>query len=144
MEKEPERNLENEKYENILGNGALLKKILKYGDSNIGRPTNGQMVTIGYEAYLKDNREKMVDHSDNLEFILGDGDVITAMDMIVSLMDKNELCEMITEARFAFGDLGKQSDIPPNADLVYKIELKDFRDLTALNQMSPLERLSLR
>lgn len=102
------------------------------------------MVTVGYEAYLKNNREKLVDHSDSLQFILGDGDVISAMDMVVSLMDKNELCEMVTEARLAFGDLGKQSDIPPNADLVYKIELKDFRDLNELNQMSSLERLSLR
>lgn len=120
-----------------------MKKILKYGDSSVGRPSNGQMVTVSYEAYLKDNREKLVDHSDNLEFILGDGDVISAIDMVVCLMDKNELCEMITESRLAFGDLGKQNDIPPKADLVYKIELKDFRDLDELHQMNPVERLSL-
>lgn len=29
------------------------------------------------------------------------------MDMIVSLMNKNEKCEMITEARHAYGTIGK-------------------------------------
>ncbi|CAF0749382.1 unnamed protein product [Brachionus calyciflorus] len=143
LEKKPERQIENEKYENILGNDSLLKKTLKYGDSVVGRPTNGQMVTINYEAYLKDNRDQLVDHNEDYSFILGDGDVIPAMDMVVCLMDKNEVCEMITVPRLAYGDLGKQPDISPKADLVYKIELKDFRHLTDLNEMGPVERLSL-
>lgn len=120
-----------------------MKKILEYGDESIGRPTKGQMVTISYEAKLKDDDQKLVDHNENLSFILGDGDVISGMDMIVSLMDKNEKCEMIAEARHAYGSLGKQPDIPANASLVYKIHLKDFNDITEFNLMSPVERLSL-
>jgi FKBP-type peptidyl-prolyl cis-trans isomerase len=143
LDKEPERSVENEKYEKILGNDALQKKTLVYGDSVVGRPHNGQMVTVSFEGYLKEDRTKLVEHNDNLSFILGDGDVISAMDMVVSLMDKNETCEMIAESRLAYGDIGKQPDIPPKADLVYKIQLLDFKDLTDMNQMAPLERLSL-
>lgn len=75
-----ERILENETFQEILGNSSLQKKITQYGDQNLSefsrRPLAGQMVTISYEAYLKDSL-KLVDHNDNLSFILGDGDVIT-------------------------------------------------------------------
>lgn len=125
-----------------MGNDSLLKKILEYGDSEVGRPSAGQMVTVCYEAFLKENN-KLVDHNENYSFILGDGDVISGMDMVVSLMDKNEKCEMIAEARHAYGSLGKQPDIPPNATLLYKIHLKEFNNVTEFSIMGPIERLSL-
>ena len=80
--KKEERNIENETFQEILGNSSLLKKITQYGEENLHefsrRPLSGQMVTIAYEAYLKDSL-KLVDHNDNLSFILGDGDVISGM-----------------------------------------------------------------
>ena len=141
LEKEPEKRVEDEKYVKILGNDALQKKIVEYGDAESGRPTNGQMVTVTYEAYLKENRDKLVDHSENYSFILGDGDVIPAVDMVVSLMDKNEKCEMICESRLGFGDLGKQPDIPPKSDFFYKIHLVDFKDLKSEQLRQALENL---
>jgi hypothetical protein len=33
--------------------------------------------------------------------------MILALDIVVNLMDKDEKCEMITEARHAYGSLGK-------------------------------------
>lgn len=39
--------------------------------------------------------------------------------------------------------INRQPDIPPNATLLYKIHLKEFTDVTDLNLMSPVERLSL-
>lgn len=78
--KKEERKIENETFQEILGNSSLLKKITQYGEENLPefsrRPLSGQMVTISYEAYLKDSL-KLVDHNDNLSFILGDGDVIS-------------------------------------------------------------------
>lgn len=78
--KKDERKIEDETFQEILGNSSLLKKITQYGEENLPefsrRPLNGQMVTIAYEAYLKDSL-KLVDHNDNLSFILGDGDVIS-------------------------------------------------------------------
>lgn len=151
-EKKPvERRIEDETYQEILGNKSLLKKITQYGDQTRSefsrRPMGGQMVTISYEAYLVNEHDqspgKLVDHNDNLNFILGDGDVISGLDMIVALMDKDEKCEMIAESRHAYGALGKQPDIPANATLLYKIHLKDFHDITDLNMMFPVERLSL-
>ena len=120
------RNLADEVYEQPLGSDSLQKKIVQYGDEDT-RPRNGQMCTISYKAYIKDTDE-IVEQDDNLSFILGDGDVIPgklwvlnnvfnffklfllkikAIDLIVCLMDKNEICEVIAEARHAYGKLGK-------------------------------------
>ena len=49
---------------------CLVTNCDEYGDAESGRPTNGQMVTVTYEAYLKENRDKLVDHSENYSFLL--------------------------------------------------------------------------
>lgn len=74
MSEKPKRNIEQEDYEKILGNDSLLKKITQYGED--ARPINGHMVTISYEAFIKDSL-KSVEKNENLSFILGDGDVIS-------------------------------------------------------------------
>lgn len=142
---EPKRKLEDEKFEMPLGGTSLQKKITQYGEEMMGRdwrPVNGQMCTISYEATLKDTTT-VVEKNDDLSFILGDGDVISAIDLIVSLMAKNEKCDMITEARHAFGAIGKKPDIPANATLCYNIHLKDFKNMTDFGLMDAVERLSL-
>lgn len=105
----PKRKLEDEIYEKPLGGDSLLKKITQYGEELNGRdyrPSTGQMCTISYEACLKDS-STVVEKNDELSFILGDGDVISAIDLVVSLMAKNEKCEVVTEARHAYGSIGK-------------------------------------
>lgn len=142
---EPKRKLEDEVFEKPLGGDSLQKKITQYGEQFMGRdwrPVNGQICTISYEAKLKDT-STVVEKNDDLSFVLGDGDVISALDLIVSLMAKNEKCEMITEERHAFGALGKKPDIPSNATLHYNIHLKEFKDMTDFGLMEPVERLSL-
>ncbi len=73
--------MDEEKFEQILGNESLLKKITQYGiqdELSKSRPYNGQVVTIYFEAYLYVDKQvkNLVDHSESLKFILGDGDVI--------------------------------------------------------------------
>lgn len=141
----PKRKLEDEEFEKPLGGDSLLKKIVQYGEERNGRdwrPSSGQMCIISYEAFIKDTQTS-VEKNEDLSFILGDGDVVSAIDLVVSLMCKDEKCEVISEARHAYGTIGKKPDIPSNASLFYKIHLKDFRDLTDLNSMDAVERLSL-
>lgn len=142
---EQKRRLEDEVFEKPLGGDSLLKKITQYGEEMMGRdwrPTSGQMCTISYEARVKGS-DAVVEKNEELNFVLGDGDVISAIDLVVSLMAKNEKCEMITEARHAYGTLGKKPDIPAGATLCYNIHLKEFKNLTEFSLMEPVERLSL-
>jgi len=139
------RKLEDEEYEKPLGGDSLLKKITQYGEEMFSRdyrPSSGQMCTISYEACIKDS-DTVVEKNEQLSFILGDGDVVSALDLVVSLMSKNEKCDMITEARHAYGAQGKKPDIPANVTLNYKIHLIDFKDVKELCLMEPIERLSM-
>jgi FK506-binding protein 8 len=85
-----------------------MKKILQYGDGDdfSSRPKNGQVCVIYYDAFLYET-SKLVEHEADYSFILGDGDVISAIDLVVSLMTVNEKCEIITEARHAYGSIGR-------------------------------------
>jgi FK506-binding protein 8 len=147
--KTPARNINDEGFVKILGNRSLQKKIIEYGEEADGsRPVNGQMVTIAFDAWLHDEdpahqRSRLVDHSESLSFVLGDGDVISGLDMAVCLMDRGERAEIIIGARHAYGATGKLPDVPPNATLFYVVHLKSFEYVTELNLMRPVERLSL-
>lgn len=157
----PVRNIENEEWIELLGNKSLRKKITVYGelDAKMGtdvRPHRGQMCTIAYEAYTVADSPmfeadvdkipvdaKPVEQNESLSFILNDNDVPSALDMCVAVMNKNEQCEMIAESRHLFGKLGRLPDIPANATLHYKINLKDFQDVAELATMNAIERCSL-
>lgn len=39
-------------------------------------------------------------------------------------MDVNEVAEIEVDPRFAYGSLGKETNIPPNATIFYTVQLK--------------------
>lgn len=49
--------------------------------------------------------------------------------MIIPLMDVGEIVQVTTKSRFAYGEIGLKNEtspeksIPPNATLIYKVEL---------------------
>lgn len=53
--------------------------------------------------------------------------VIQGLDLALALMDTEEECELYVASRFAFGDIGNGSVIPPNSNLTYKITLWEAR-----------------
>lgn len=53
--------------------------------------------------------------------------MIQGLDLALALMDVGEECELHVTSRFAFGELGNGSIIPPNSDLTYKITLWDAK-----------------
>lgn len=122
-----EKSAENEQEEewlDILGSGHLKRKVLKKG--NGVKPINGDVVTVTSEGRLGDGT--VVDKEESCSFTLGDGDVIPAWDLGVSLMEVGEIIELITDARFAYGSIGREPDIPKDATVTYTLELlkKDY------------------
>ncbi|RUS81035.1 hypothetical protein EGW08_011201 [Elysia chlorotica] len=104
----------------ILGNGMLVKKIIIPGKGITTRPKNGDSVTLMVDGVLEDGTH--VDTGE-ITFILNDGDVIIAFDLAVALMEMGEKCELRTAPRFAYGDLGREPDIPKDANIVYTLEM---------------------
>lgn len=128
-------------YIDILGNGHVLKKIIKPGLGRDTRPTHGDYVTISFEGWLED--ETLVEKGTDVKFVLGDGDYIHAFQLALPLTELKEEMELITDSRFAYGDLGREPEIPANAKLRYRITLMKCDDPPCYEQMSPDKRFEL-
>ena len=83
---------------------CLALQVLEPGAGPDTRPVHGQFVTISYEGKLQDGT--VVDSQDSQKITLGDGDVVQALDLSVSLMELNEMAVVVTDPRFAYGDKG--------------------------------------
>lgn len=128
VEQEPENKDTDEKKEpqwlDILGNGLLKKRVIKEGLGRESRPTQGDVVNVRCEGKLEDGT--VVDKNSYLQLVLGDADVIQAIDMCVALMEDKETCSLFTDARYAYSIYGRpdyKPPIPQNASLTYELEI---------------------
>lgn len=69
IEDEPEQS-----YQDILGSGDLMKKIIKPGTLD-ERPTKGEQIVINLVGRLQENND-IIEEEENLEITLGDCEVI--------------------------------------------------------------------
>lgn len=128
VEQDTENKEETEKKESqwldILGNGLLKKMVIKEGLGRESRPTQGDVVHVRCEGKLEDGT--IVDKNSCLQLVLGDADVIQAIDMCVALMEDKETCTLFTDARYAYSIYGRpdyKPPIPQNASLTYELEI---------------------
>ncbi|XP_023933897.2 peptidyl-prolyl cis-trans isomerase FKBP8 [Bicyclus anynana] len=102
---EPEK--PTDEWQDVLGSGALLKKIIKSGDeSNGSRPQRSDICRISYELKLRDGTQDVVEKRDHIKIYLGDNEVLQGLDLALTLMYKGEVCLLQIAPRFAYGDIG--------------------------------------
>jgi len=126
----------------ILGNGKLKKKVVEKGKGEDTRPANRSIVTVRCEGKLTNGT--IVDKHDSLQFILSDEDVIQAFDLAVALMEDGEKALVSTEAIYAYGVHGRRDlkpPIPPNASIIYEIELLSVKEGPDLKKLTDEERV---
>ncbi|XP_027712225.1 peptidyl-prolyl cis-trans isomerase FKBP4 [Vombatus ursinus] len=94
----------------------------------------GDKVTVHYTGWLLDGTkfDSSLDRKDKFSFDLGKGEVIKAWDIAVATMKIGEVCHITCKPEYAYGSSGSPPMIPPNATLVFEVELFDFKgeDLT--------------
>lgn len=79
----------------------------------------------------------MVEEGDGFIFQLGDLDIAQGLDMAIGLMDVGEKSEIKCGPRFAYGTIGLQSkNIPPEATIIYTVELVSVKEETDLEKKS--------
>lgn len=85
----------------------------------------GQIATVHYTGWLTDGTkfDSSVDRDDPLAFRLGVGAVIRGWDEGVAGMRVGGKRQLVIPPALAYGSAGAGSSIPPNATLVFEIEL---------------------
>ena len=104
---------------------AVVVETIRAGDG-INFPKNGEKVTVHYTGTLANNGQKFdssVDRGQPLQFTIGVGQVIRGWDEGVIQMSLGQKAKLLISSDFAYGAAGAGGVIPPNADLVFEVEL---------------------
>ncbi|XP_023215754.1 peptidyl-prolyl cis-trans isomerase FKBP4-like [Centruroides sculpturatus] len=106
--------------------GGVLKKIIREGTGEES-PSTGEKVFAHYVGKLLDGT--VFDSSKErglFEFTLGKGSVIKAWDIGIATMKKGEIALLTCKPEYAYGKAGSPPKIPPDATLIFEIELHDW------------------
>ena len=89
----------------------------------------GQMARVHYTGWLTDGTkfDSSVDRGDPFEFHLGQGHVIRGWDEGVSRMRVGDKVRLTIPPELGYGPRGAGGVIPPNATLIFEVELLGLR-----------------
>jgi FKBP-type peptidyl-prolyl cis-trans isomerase FkpA len=100
-------------------------KIEKLASGNGPKPEKGQTVTVHYTGWLTDGSkfDSSVDRAEPFSFMLGAGQVIAGWDLGVGSMRVGDKVKLTIPPDLAYGRDGYPGAIPPNATLIFEVEL---------------------
>jgi FKBP-type peptidyl-prolyl cis-trans isomerase FkpA len=109
---------------------------LKYRDDKVGtgaEAVKGKRVSVHYTGWLDEKGQKgkkfdsSLDRGEKFQFNLGAGEVIPGWDEGVAGMKVGGKRTLMIPAKLGYGSRGAGSAIPPNADLIFEVELFDVK-----------------
>ena len=102
---------------------GLRYKILQNGDGN--KATKGANVSVHYKGQLLDGTvfDSSYKRKQPIEFSVGVGQVISGWDEGILLLKVGDKARFVIPANLAYGESGAGGVIPPNATLIFDVEL---------------------
>lgn len=98
----------------VIGNGQLVKTIIKAGDDGI-QPQRGNICKINLVGKLEDGT--IVEEHKEYAVQVGDVEVVQGVDMSIPLMTVGEIAEISVDSRFAYGAQGLTNDKDPTKSI---------------------------
>lgn len=108
-------------------NSGLRYKILKKGDGN--KAIKGNTVSVHYEGSLTNGQvfDSSYQRNQPIDFQLGIGQVIPGWDEGISLLKVGDKARFVIPSELGYGSAGAGGVIPPNATLVFDVELMEVK-----------------
>jgi FKBP-type peptidyl-prolyl cis-trans isomerase len=100
-------------------------KVEKLNSGNGTSPKRGDTVTVHYTGWLTDGTkfDSSVDRDEPFSFVLGTGQVFQGLVHGVGGMCVGDKARLTIPPELAYGQQGYPGAIPPNATLVFEVEL---------------------
>jgi peptidylprolyl isomerase len=133
MTKSSKKKKKNKFMEMITLPSGLKYQVIKAVSGEASQPKKGQTATVHYTGWLDENGQpgkkfdSSVDRGEKFSFPVGIGMVIKGWDEAVLAMGVGEKRRLFIPANLAYGSKGVRGVIPPDAVLIFDVELFEVK-----------------
>ena len=106
---------------------GLRYKMIQKGSGK--KAENGKTVSVHYTGQLEDGKvfDSSISRKKPIEFPLGRGNVIEGWDEGIALLQVGDKARFVIPSHLGYGSRGAGGAIPPNATLIFDVELMDVK-----------------